>query len=187
MSATSFALPGLPPSSPPALVVQPILPHLLSVLSTLSALGFDVTVAETFKDARASLTARQPALLFTDVRLREYNGLHLVLRGRSLWPGLAAIVTSEIPDAVLQAEAEGLGATFMVMPTSREEMVAAVLRTMMRPSPTGESPAAIRAPFERRREERRAGSNLACHQDRRRGERRRDPHEILREAVSAVR
>ena len=66
------------------------------------------------------------------MRLREFNGLHLVLRGQAAWTGLPAIVTHQTSDEVLQAEAERLGATFVVLPTTREELVAAVYRTTLR-------------------------------------------------------
>ena len=185
VSATPFTVPGLQPSSPPALVVEPVLPNLLAVLSALSALGFDVTVAETFKDARSVMGgAERPALLLTDVKLREYNGLHLVLRGRTLWPGLAAIVTSDAPDPVLQTEAERLGATFLVMPAPREEIVAAILRTVLRVPGSDLNQEPIRAPFERRRGQRRtAGSATTFLRERRLADRRRDPGVAIREVV----
>ena len=187
MSATPFTLPGLPPSSPPALVVQPNLPHLLVTLSALTSLGFDVRVAETFKDAKATLAAgHRPALLLTDIRLREYNGLHLVLRGKTMWPGLSAIVTSESVDQLLQHEAETMGATFMVMPTSMEEVVAAVLRTIHQRSTNGVLPSPIRPQFERRRQERRLGSPPLAGDERRKEQRRRDPAQSLRDLVSRM-
>lgn len=135
-----------------ALVVEPHLPQLMLILSALSTLGFDVTVAEKFRDARTVLAAVRPTLLVTNIRLQEYNGLHLVLRGRSSWPDLPSIVTSEFVDPVLRLEAERLGATFIAMPTTAEELSAAVYRTVLRP-PFETAP--VRAPFERRQRERR--------------------------------
>jgi DNA-binding NtrC family response regulator len=181
-------LPGLPPSSPPALVVLPNLPHLLVALSALTSLGFDVKVAETFKDAKATMAAGQrPALLLTDIRLREYNGLHLVLRGKSTWPALSAIVTSEIVDPTLQHEAEAMGATFVLMPTAMEEIIAAVLRTVLRRPSNGVRPEPIRPLFERRRSERRVSSTpLSSEADRRRQERRQDPARALRELMQQI-
>lgn len=187
VSASPFTLPGRQPLSPPALVVEPILPNLLAVLSVLSAIGFDVTVAESFKDARSVMKgADRPALLFTDVKLREYNGLHLVLRARSLWPGLAAIVTSDTSDPVLQAEAERLGASFLVMPAPAEEITAAILRTVLRSPAPDLQQEPIRAPFERRRGERRtAGAAATFLRERRLADRRRDPGIALRDLAHA--
>ena len=124
------------------------MPDLLAVLSTLPAMGFAVSVAETFHDAKESLAASRPTLLVTAIKLGEYNGLHLVLRGTTAWPGLPCIVTAETADPVLRTEAERLGATFVVMPTTHDELVAAVSRTVLRPAGLPFSP--IRPPYERR-------------------------------------
>jgi DNA-binding NtrC family response regulator len=171
------------PPPPAALVVEPVLPHLLSILSALSVMGLDVTVAETFKDARDTITSSRPSLLLTDVRLQDYNGLHLVLRGRSVWSELPAIVTSGAADAVLQDEAEKLGATFLVMPASTAEIVAAIYRTLFRPDASGRL-APIRPPFERRHAERRASASMPFTPNRRVGDRRRSPGALLEELAA---
>ncbi len=170
------------PSSRAVLVVEPALPHLLSILSALSFMRLDVRVAETFKDARASIVLHQPSLLLTDVRLQDYNGLHLLLRGRATWPALPAIVAAETPDPMLQDDAEKLGATFLLMPAPREEIAAAVYRTLFRPVVPGVTPEPIRPPFERRGAERRvkAGGAPAV-PERRSGNRRREPTDRLAE------
>jgi DNA-binding NtrC family response regulator len=143
------------------------------VVSALSFGNFDVTTAETFEQAREVLARRPPDLLVTAIRLGEYNGLHLVLRGKAARPRMAAVVTSPIHDSVLSAEAQSMQTTFVVTPTTEAEMRAAVLRTIHR---TPDCVDAIRAPFERRRQERRVESATAyadaerrLHGDRRRG------------------
>jgi hypothetical protein len=70
---------------------------------------------------------------------------------------------------MLQAEAEGLGATFVVKPTTTQESIAAILQTVFR---TDSSAGPIRPPFERRRGERR-GTVQPVGEDRRRSDRRR--------------
>lgn len=148
MSPSSLSAQQGHASTPAALVIEPVLPNLLAVLSALASLGFDTTVAETYQDAKASLYAHRPTLLVTGLKLREYNGLQLVLRGTTVWPELRSIVTSDGVDPVLQGETERLGATFLVMPTSQQELEAAISRTVLQTR----SPAhPIRAPFERRR------------------------------------
>jgi DNA-binding NtrC family response regulator len=134
--------------APYALVIAPALPDLLAVLSTLPAMGFDVTVAEKFQDAKESLASSRPALFVTGIKLGNYNGLHLVLRGTTAWPGLPCIVVAETADPVLRDEAERLGATFVVMPAPHNELAAAVSRTVLRPAGLPFSP--IRPPYERR-------------------------------------
>jgi DNA-binding response OmpR family regulator len=159
---------------PSALVIEPHLPHLLFVLSTLSALHFDVTVAGSFKDAKTALIRARPTVLIADVRLHEYNGLHLVLRGQSAYPGLLCLVMAHADDPVLQLEAERLGATYVALPTTREEFVAALHRTLLQ-ARGADAGSPIRPPFERRHGERRGTSSPLRADDRRGGERRRDP------------
>lgn len=166
--------PGEDHSSPPSvLVVEPALDELLFVTSMLSSAGFHVTAAGSFAQARALLGGSRPfALLFTALRLGMYNGLHLVVRARCVQPTVAAVVTASAEDAMLQAEAEDLGATFVVKPTTSQECIAAILQTVFR-SDTSTGP--IRPPFERRHGERR-GTSQPIGEERRRSERRRVFH-----------
>jgi len=152
------------------LVVEPALDELLIVTSMLSSAGFHVTAAASFAQARALLGgARSFAVLFTALRLGMFNGLHLVVRGQCVQPAMAAIVTASPEDAMLQAEAEHLGATFVVKPTTTQECIAAILQTVFR-SDTTTGP--IRPPFERRRGERRSAAQQVG-EERRRSDRRR--------------
>jgi DNA-binding NtrC family response regulator len=154
--------------APSVLVVEPSLDELLVVMSRLATAGFRVTVAESFAQARPFLAAQPPALLITALRLGAYNGLHLVLRGKAIDPRMKAIVTTNVADMVLQADAETMGATFVVTPIGEREMLGAVLQTVFRPD--GAPP--IRPPFERRARERRAALTLVA-SDRRVSDRRR--------------
>jgi DNA-binding NtrC family response regulator len=152
------------------LVVEPALDELLMVTSMLSSAGFHVTAAASFAQARSLLgSARSFALLFTALRLGMYNGLHLVVRARCVQPAMATLVTASQEDAMLQAEAESLGATFVVKPTSTQECLAAILQTVYR---SDASAGPIRPPFERRRGERRETPQPVS-ADRRLSERRR--------------
>jgi DNA-binding NtrC family response regulator len=152
------------------LVVEPALDELLIVTSMLSSAGFHVTAAASFAQARALLGGpRSFALLFTAVRLGMFNGLHLVVRARCVQPTMAALVTASPEDAMLQSEAESLGATFVVKPTTTQECIAAILQTVFR-SETSAAP--IRPPFERRRGERREARHPVS-EDRRQTDRRR--------------
>jgi CheY-like chemotaxis protein len=157
--------------APSALIVEPVLLDALFVVATATSLGFQATVAATFQEGVERLRL-SPLLLVTDLRLAEYNGLHLVLRGKSAKPDLAAIVTSSFADPVLQSEAEHLGATFVLKPVSTEDLRAAICRTLLR-SP--ESPAGpVRPPFERRRSDRRDVAADFLQSERRTVDRRRD-------------
>ena len=96
-------------------------------------------------------------------------------------PSLAAIVTSEHDDPVIRSEAEHLGATFVAMPISREEIGAAIVRTALRvAAPAGTPPEPIRPPFERRHGERRSAATGDITRDRRLANRRWDTADVLR-------
>jgi len=160
-----------------ALIVDPVLSDALFSVAAVSSLGFHVTVADNFHEALERLRV-PPALLIADIRLGEYNGLHLVLRGKAVKRDLAAIVTSAVADAVLQSEAEQLGATFVLKPTRTEELHAAISRTLLR---TTEGP--IRPPFERRREERRVALLPFDYPERRVAPRRRDIQMLIQQTA----
>jgi DNA-binding response OmpR family regulator len=162
-----------------ALIVEPILSDSLFLISIVSSLGFHLTVADNFPDAVERLRL-MPSLLIADVRLGQYNGLHLVLRGKTARTKLAAIVTSAVDDPVLRSEAKQLGATFVVKPTTAEELRAAICRTVLRSADSAAEP--IRPPFERRKVERRTVSAISYEADRRLEQRRRDVVRVIRQA-----
>ena len=151
---TLFSIDAPSASNPTALVVEPSVADAVWIALALSQLGFRVMVSETIQDASSRLATR-PALLVTELRLGEYNGLHLVLRGKSTHSPLAAIVTSRIVDPALYKEAEQLGATYVLKTIGAQEFRAAVLRTVFR---TEGDDTVIRPPYERRRAERRQTS-----------------------------
>jgi DNA-binding response OmpR family regulator len=160
-----------------ALIIDPVLSDVMFSVAAASSLGFRVTVADSFQEAIERLRV-PPALLIAHVRLGEYNGLHLVLRGKAARRDLAAIVTSGVADQVLQAEAEQLGATFVLKPTTAQEFSAAICRTLLQA--TG---GPIRSPFERRTSDRRSTSSVAYHPDRRKGSRRRDVLQLIQQVA----
>ena len=178
MSAMVFRVPIPKEFTASALVVEPDLRNLLFALSTLSALGLDAAVAETFRDARALLATTRPALLLTSVKLHEFNGLHLVMRGRGAWPRMPSIVTSPSDDVVLRREAEELGAAFIALPITGEEMAAAICRTVL----CEEGAPPLRSPFERRSKDRRTA--IVAQEAERRSRERRLPFTASLRALS---
>jgi DNA-binding NtrC family response regulator len=138
-----------------ALVVEPNELDLIAMVSTLTDAGFRVTATDNYLDAKAVLTTQPPLVLVAEVRLGAYNGLQLALRARTSTPQVTVIVTSGYADSVLQRDAERAGATFAQKPLEAAELLAAVYRTILRPQPASGVPEPIRAPFERRRAERR--------------------------------
>ena len=67
-------------------------------------------------------------LLIAAERLGLYNGLHLVLHARFDHPEMAAILTAERDDPVLQAEAMSCGAACTAGSVSAPELLALVSR-----------------------------------------------------------
>jgi DNA-binding NtrC family response regulator len=70
------------------------------------------TICGDFLSARAQLLSAAPDLLVTNLRLSEYNGLHLVLLATSDGGTTRSVVYSDRPDAYLIREAQTLGAFF---------------------------------------------------------------------------
>ena len=68
------------------------------------------TVCRDFLSARSQLLAGAPDLLVTNLRLEEYNGLHLVLLAAD---GVTrSVVHTDRPDPYLVREAQTIGAFF---------------------------------------------------------------------------
>ena len=68
VQAAFFSVEGLMEPPATALVVEPSVAETLSLVSSLSEMGFQVTVSDNFRDARAQLTSG-PALLVTEPML----------------------------------------------------------------------------------------------------------------------
>lgn len=167
-----------------ALVVEPDVSDRKRAVSALTTAGFSVTAIDSFIEARAYFARQPPTVLVTDIRLRAYNGLQLVLRGRLISPSTAMVVTSGFDDTVLRREAEQAGATFVLKPVTAAELCAAVVRTALRkPDPDGQL-TPIREPFERRLHQRRQSARAWTGADRRQYERREDVMTLLTRVVS---
>lgn len=111
----------------------------LSVLSgrssALTAAGYSVSALPGFPEARQALASgASPDVLITDVRLGPYNGLHLVAIARVEHPRTLGIVVGQA-DPVLESEARGLAARYLVGPVSGADLVAAVADALMAPRP----------------------------------------------------
>lgn len=88
--------------------------------------GYDVTVVTTFAGAKAQLDM-VPDLLIAELKLAEYNGLHLVLRARAA--GIPAIIIGPA-DPVLEREAETFGAVYLREGLSRSVVLEAIHRQL---------------------------------------------------------
>jgi len=90
------------------LLVDPSVHSSNEALNVLRLLG-DVDVCRAFSTARERLLNQPPDLLITNVRLHEYNGLHLV---HLATPHTRCIVYSAHDDLVLAREVQAAGAFY---------------------------------------------------------------------------
>jgi DNA-binding response OmpR family regulator len=99
---------------------------LLGVVELLRSGSYDVTGAATYEEARDLLTRGGVDLFVTDVRLRGFNGLNLVKRGRADWPDMAVIIISAYEDALMELEASRYQAVFLTKPLNPAGFLLAV-------------------------------------------------------------
>jgi DNA-binding response OmpR family regulator len=71
--------------------------------------GYDVALVTSFSAAKAQLQT-VPDLLVSEVRLGEYNGLHLAVRAQA--QHVPCVVVGD-PDAVLERDAQQMGVTYL--------------------------------------------------------------------------
>ena len=90
-----------------------------TLLSWLGSAGYELAIVTTFSAAKALLET-QPALVIAELKLGEYNGLHLALRARAA--GIPAIIIGPA-DAVLRKDADDLGATYLSSVLRRSEVL----------------------------------------------------------------
>jgi DNA-binding response OmpR family regulator len=93
----------------------------------LSAAGYDVVLAENFKDARMEIHVSAPDIAVIDVRLADFNGLQLGLLARETRPNVRLIFVSGWDDTVLRREATRLNAAYIQKPlVTAADLLAAV-------------------------------------------------------------
>ena len=104
------------------------------LLEWLSQADYVARAVAGFAAAKHHLDLERPDLLVTGVKLGEYNGLHLVVRGHLHNPRLRVIVVGD-PDAVLERDAEREGAVYIAYPFDRTQLLDCVARVLAtRPS-----------------------------------------------------
>lgn len=87
--------------------------RIASTASLLSKSGFEVIAASGFEEAVRLLADHSPAVLISELRLGEFNGLHLVIRSRTTHPAMRAILLDNASDPVLEREAHRYGAVYL--------------------------------------------------------------------------
>jgi DNA-binding response OmpR family regulator len=81
----------------------------------ISHWGWEAVPFGSFERARAFLQ-NSPDALVVDVRLGEFNGLQLVHLAKQHDPDLPVAAVSGFDDPVLRADAEGVGAAYLIKP-----------------------------------------------------------------------
>ena len=111
---------------PQLLIVSPSPALAENLIKWVVPAGYRPSVATTFEAANRQLRTN-PQIVITQVRLHEYNGLHLALRAREA--GIPAVVVGDA-DAVLERDAEQLGATFVKRDELERETMLALLHDL---------------------------------------------------------
>lgn len=82
-----------------------------------------VVACDSFEKARQVLKDQAFDALITDVRLGAFNGLQLAVMARDMYPGMRLIVFSGFDDPVLRADAEQIGAAYLVKPVGSGDLL----------------------------------------------------------------
>ena len=110
--------------------------HALSgIVELLQNAGHDVTGAETYDAAKRLLAVSPFDLLVSDVRVRSFNGLHLVMQTRTDHPETAIIIITGYDDPLIDLEAHRYHAGLVrkpIQPTEFKERVNEALSQVRR-------------------------------------------------------
>jgi CheY-like chemotaxis protein len=104
------------------LVVAPTSPLAANLVEWLTEAGHEVILVTSFLAGKARLELA-PSVLIAEVRLGDYNGLHLALRAKG--SSIPSLVIGN-PDPVLEREAERLGVAYLTHELSRSALLNAL-------------------------------------------------------------
>jgi DNA-binding response OmpR family regulator len=101
--------------------------HALSgIVEMLREAGHHVTGAATYDAAKRLLALGTFDLLVSDVRLRAFNGLHLVMQSRTDHPEMAVIIVTGYDEPLMEIEASRYHAAFVRKPIKPAEFLKVV-------------------------------------------------------------
>ena len=106
------------------LLVAPTAPLAANLVEWLTEAGHEVILVTSFLAGKARL-APAPSILIAEIRLGDYNGLHLALRAKA--GGIPALVLGDT-DLVLEREAERLGVAYLTYQLNRSALLSALDR-----------------------------------------------------------
>jgi DNA-binding NtrC family response regulator len=99
---------------------------LAGIVELIRGEGHDVTPASTYDAAKQLLAVSPYDLLVSDVRLRSFNGLHLVMQTRADHPDTAVIIITGYEDPLIDLEAHRYNAELVRKPIKPAEFVTLV-------------------------------------------------------------
>jgi DNA-binding NarL/FixJ family response regulator len=113
------------------LLVEDDPPTLWRLQDALVKAGFDVAAAATLGEARASLTARVPRVLLTDLQLPDGHGVGLIREMRQRHPDTEIMVISALGDEETVISAITVGATGYILKDAFPSDIAATVRDLV--------------------------------------------------------
>jgi DNA-binding response OmpR family regulator len=102
-----------------------------TIVESFDAAVYEVAVARSFASGKVHLDL-EPDLLVAELRLGEYNGLHLALRARVR--AIPAMVIGE-PDSVLENETSKLAAQYVRTPDVQRDQLIAMASALLATRP----------------------------------------------------
>ena len=117
---------------------------LAGIVELLTECGYDVTPASAYEDAKRILSTTTYDLFLTDIRLRSYNGIHLVKKVREESPETAIIIMTGYDEPLMQLEASRYSAQFLKKPFKSADLLEAVSNDLW-PAARGLAPELQRA------------------------------------------
>jgi DNA-binding response OmpR family regulator len=103
---------------------------LAGIVELLTNSGYDVTPASAYEDAKRLLALSTYDLFVTDVRLRSYNGLHLVAKLRKESPETGIVIMTGYDEPLMELEASRYSAIFIKKPVRQQSLIDAVKRAL---------------------------------------------------------
>ena len=100
------------------------------IVELLRDAEYHVTGAAAYDTAKQLLTESSFDLLITDVRLRGFNGLNLVMKCRADYPDMAVIIISGYDQPLIDLEASRYQATFVGKPIRPAAFLDSVARCL---------------------------------------------------------
>lgn len=103
---------------------------LAGIAELLTESGCDVRAVTAYEEAKKLLTLGSYDLFITDVRVRSFNGLHLVMKVRNESPETAIVIMTGYDEPLLELEASRYNAIFIRKPIKPGALLDAVRRSL---------------------------------------------------------